>query len=143
MIAPRYVGPSTTTRSPRSRKVLPTNSRASIPPLVIKQLAVGGPPALDGVEPPGDGVDRARQPLRGRVLERRRLAALGELREERRRRSRGNVSGSGKPPANEIRSGRPRKPSTKAIPSPTSPRVRAAKCASQRLVSGVTAIGRP
>src|SRR5262249_18459481 len=36
------------------------------------------------------------------------------------------VSGSGKPPANEMRFGWPRNASTAAIPSPTSPRVRAA-----------------
>ncbi len=47
-------------------------------------------------------------------------------------RSRGNVSGSGKPPANEIRSGMPSIASTDAIPSPTSPRVRAARSASHR-----------
>ena len=35
MIAPRYVGASTTTVSPRSRNVLPTSSSASIAPLVI------------------------------------------------------------------------------------------------------------
>ena len=34
----------------------------------------------------------------------------------------------------------PRKPSTAAIPSPTSPRVRSAKSASQLRDSGVTAI---
>ena len=53
-------------------------------------------------------------------------------------RSRGNVAGSGKPPAKEIRSGRPRSARTDAIPSPTSPRVRAATSASHRPVSGVT-----
>src|SRR5260221_36540 len=57
-------------------------------------------------------------------------------------RSRGNVTGSGQPPANEITSGRPRNASTSAMPSPTSPRVRAAKSASHSRVSGVTAIAR-
>ena len=55
-------------------------------------------------------------------------------------RSRGNVSGSGNPPANEIRFGTPRNASTAAIPSPTSPRVRCAKSDSQRRDSGVTAM---
>src|SRR5437764_52613 len=47
-------------------------------------------------------------------------------------RSRGNVSGSGKPPANEISPGMPRNASTCAIPSPTSARVLAANSDSQR-----------
>ena len=109
-----------------------------------QQLVVAGPPVPAPLEPSGDGVERARQPARRRVLECGRLAARGELGEQLPPPgSRGNVSGSGKPPANEIRSGRPRNPSTNAMPSPTSPRVLSAKSASQRPVSGVTAIGRP
>ena len=48
------------------------------------------------------------------------------------------MSGSGKPPANEITSGMPSSARTDAIPSPTSPRVRAAANACHRAVSGVT-----
>ena len=55
------------------------------PPARDQQLVVGGPPVLDGIETSGDGVERARQPLRRRVLECRRLAALGELGEQCRR----------------------------------------------------------
>ena len=53
-------------------------------------------------------------------------------------RSRGNVEGSGKPPANEIRPGTPSSESIAAMPSPTSPPTRRAK----RCASGVTAMTR-
>ena len=85
MIAPRYVGPSTTTRSPRSRNDLQMSSSPSIAPLVITQLVLGRPPALQRLEPACHRVERAGQPARGRVLERARLARTGELREQRRR----------------------------------------------------------
>ena len=42
MIAPRYVGASTTTMSPRSRNDFPTSSSASIDPLVITSSSSAG-----------------------------------------------------------------------------------------------------
>ncbi len=50
--APRYVGPSTTTWSPGSRKVLPASSSASIAPLVItSSSSAGRRPCVASIRP--------------------------------------------------------------------------------------------
>ena len=84
MIAPRYVGASTTTVSPRSRNVLPTSSSASIAPLVISSSSSAGRRPCSVSMPRGERVERAGEPARRRVLERGRLARGGELRDQRR-----------------------------------------------------------
>ena len=105
-----------------------------------QQLVLGRAPALQRLEPTRERVAADR---RGRGSAR---TGTPSTRRTRRTpgttsttRSRGNVTGSGKPPANEIRPGTPRRPSTVAIPSSASPRARAASSASQRPRSGVTA----
>ncbi len=78
MIAPRYVGASTSTRSPLSTSALPRSSSASIAPLVSISSPSSGAAAL-ALDPVGDVVPRPGEPVRGRVLERRGIAALGQL----------------------------------------------------------------
>ena len=61
MIAPRYVGPSTTTTSPGSRNDFVTSSSASIAAARDQQLVVGRAAALQRLEPPRERVERAGQ----------------------------------------------------------------------------------
>ena len=84
MIAPRYVGASTTTVSPRSRNVLPTSSSASIAPLVISSSSVVGSPALLRLDARRERVERPGEPARRRVLERRASPAAANSCEQRR-----------------------------------------------------------
>ena len=142
MIAPRYVGPSTTHEVAAVEEGLADELERLDRAARDQQLVVRRPPALERLEPARERVERAGEPARRRVLEGRRLARGRELREQRsgtfaRKRQR-----VGKPPANEMRSGTPRSARIPAIPSPTSARVRAAKSRCQRRVSGVTAIDR-
>ncbi len=85
MIAPRYVGPSTTVVSPVSRNDFATSSSAFDPAARDQQLVVSGPRSLQRLDPPGDRVARPGEPARRRVLERRRLAGGRELLQDRRR----------------------------------------------------------
>ena len=140
MIAPRYVGASIMTVSPRSRNDLQTSSSASIPPLVISSSSSSGRRPCTDSSRPATASSVPASPRVGVYWKAVTSPVAANSSSNWAARSRGNVSGSGKPPANEIRSGRPRNPSTKAIPSPTSPRVRSAKSRSQRPVSGVTAM---
>ena len=65
MIAPRYVGASTTTGSPRSRNELPSSSSASIAPLVISSSSSSGRrPWSDSIRR-GERVERPASPRVG------------------------------------------------------------------------------
>ena len=117
-----------------------TSSSASIPPLVITSSSSSGRRPCTDSSRPATASSVPASPRVGVYWKAVASPFAANSSSSCEARSRGNVSGSGKPPANEIRSGRPRNPSTKAMPSPTSPRVRSAKSCSQLLVSGVTAI---
>ena len=141
MIAPRYVGRLDHDGVAAVEERLADELERLDPAARDQQLVVVRPPPLHRLEP-ARRPRRASRPARASACTGRRSPRPSPRtpRAAAAARSRGNVSGSGKPPANEIRSGRPRNPSTNAIPSPTSPRVRSAKSRSQRPVSGVTAM---
>jgi hypothetical protein len=108
-----------------------------------QKLGVFRAPSLRRLEPPGERVEGTREPARRCVLERVRPRRTRRTRPSSAdARSRGNVAGSGKPPANEIRSGRPSSERMAAIASPTSARVRSAKSSSQLRTSGAVAMDR-
>src|SRR6185437_1326702 len=137
MIAPRYVGPSTTTTSPRSRNDRHTSSSASIAPLVISSSSSAGRrPCSDSIRSASASRGPA-SPRVGAYWNALASPASANSASSAAARSRGNVSGSGKPPAKEIRPGTPSNARISAIPAPTFPRVRAAKS-----VSEVTVIAR-
>src|SRR3954451_9545198 len=130
MIAPTYVGPSTATSSPRSGNAFERSSSASMPPLVTSSS-----------ESPGRRSRRPRIALRVPSSPRvgaywNSLASSSPTSSA--TRSAGNVRGSGKPPANEIRSGFPSKPRIAAIPSPAPARVRSANCQAWRTAMRLT-----
>ena len=85
MIAPRYVGASTTTVSPLSRNVLQSSSSASIPPLVISSSSSAGRRPCTCSSRPATASSVPGMPARRRVLEGDRLAGLRELGEQLRR----------------------------------------------------------
>src|SRR5918996_279913 len=125
-------------RSPGSTNDLPINSSASIAPLVISSSSSAGRrPCSLWIRPARASKGPAR-PRVGAYWNALASPVATNSWKSVETRSRGNVSGSGKPPANEITSGMPSSARTDAIPSPTSARVRAASSASQRRVSGVT-----
>src|SRR4051794_23236192 len=133
MIAPTYVGASITTSSPGSRNDLETSSRPSMPPLVImSSSSPGRRPWSDSRRP----ATASRVPARPCVGAYWNAAASTDCMSSATR-SAGNVSGSGKPPANEIRSGFPSNPRIAMIPSPPPTRVRSASSASQECVTAI------
>ena len=135
---PGTSGPSTTTTSPGSRYDLVTSSSASIPPLVISSSSSAGRRPCSRSSRSASASRGPASPRVGAYWNALTSPAAANSWSSAETRSRGNVFGSGKPPAKEIRSGMPSSARTEAIPSPTSPRVRAAASASHRPVSGVT-----
>ena len=84
MIAPRYVGPSTTAVSPWSRNDFDTSSSASMPPLVTSSSSSAGR-APCSASMRAAIASRAGEPARRRVLECGGVARARELLQDRRR----------------------------------------------------------
>ena len=142
MIAPRYVGPSTTTVSPGSRNDFATSSSASMPPLVTSSSSSAGRAPWSDSSRAASASRVPGEPLRRRVLERGRVACARRARRGAAPRVRPGTS-AGRESRRRTRSGRdsPSSPRIAAIPSPAPARVRSAKSASQTRDSGVTAMG--
>src|SRR5512132_2937553 len=130
MIAPRYVGASTTTVSPRSRKVLPTSSSASIAPLVISSSSSAGRRSCSVSILEASASSGPARPRVGAYWKAEVSPVAANSVTSACVRSRGT----------ESRSGTARKASTRAMPSPTSARVRSAKSGSHWDVSVVAAM---
>ncbi len=132
------MGASTTTTSPGSRNDFPISSSASIEPLVISSSSSAGRRPWNVSSRSANASSGPASPRVGAYWNALSSPVSVNSCSSDEIRSRGKVSGSGKPPANEITSGMPSSARTDAIPSPTSPRVRVAANASHRAVSGVT-----
>ena len=139
MIAPRYVGASTTAGSPLSTSAFPRSSSASIAPLVsMSSSSAGRRPWIrssrSATSSRGPGRPATGAYWNGEASPRsassRRISAIAGP---------GNVAGSGKPPVKEMTSSAAASERIWSSPSPAPPRVRAAKSASHRRTSGSTA----
>ena len=124
MIAPRYVGPSTTTVSPGSRNVLPTSSSASIPPLVITSSSSSGRRPCDDSSRPASASSGPARPRVGAYWNAFASPAEANSWSSAVARSRGKVTRVGKAARERDQVGPPEEAENAAIPSPTSPRVR-------------------
>ena len=139
MIAPRYVGASTTVESPASRNDFATSSSASMPPLVTSSSPSAGRRPCSASSRAASASRVPGSPCVGAYWKATGSPAAASSRSSSAARSAGKVDGSGKPPANEISSGSATRARIAAIPSPAPARVRAAKRPLQRRCSALTA----